>query len=124
MHKLLYVKAFIALIIIAVTCSVAGRSGFHIAFASDEPQPGIISNKVVCKNNPEQSYALYLPSTYSTSRKWPLIAAFDPGARGNVPVEQFKDASERYGYIVCGSNNSRNGPLQPSSEAAKAMLED
>ena len=122
MRKLVYLKVFIALIVIAVAGSLPGKSGFHIAVASDEPQAGIISKKVVCKSNPEQSYAVYLPSTYSASRKWPLIAAFDPAARGNVPVEQFKDAAERYGYIVCGSNNSRNGPLQPSAEAAKAML--
>jgi len=95
-----------------------------VASATDEPQPGMISNKVVCKNNSEQSYALYLPSNYTPSRTWPLIGAFDPAARGNIPVEQFKDAAERYGYIVCGSNNSRNGPLQPSAEAAKAMLQD
>ena len=124
MRKLGYLKALIVLIGLAVTCLICGGSGIYIAVASDEPQPGIISNKVVCKNNAEQSYALYLPSNYSTSHKWPLIAAFDPAARGNVPVEQFKNAAERYGYIVCGSNNSRNGPLQPSAEAAKAMLED
>src|SRR5262245_7885936 len=124
MRKQVSLKALIALIVIAVTGLLAGKSGFQTAVASHEPQSGFISSKVVCKNNPEHSYALYLPSNYSTSRKWPLIAAFDPAARGNVPVEQFKDAAERYGYIVCGSNNSRNGPLQPSAEAAKAMLED
>jgi len=35
-----------------------------------------------------------------------------------------KDAAERYGYIVLGSNNSRNGPWKPESEAADAMLQD
>jgi hypothetical protein len=28
-------------------------------------------------------------------------------ARGNVPVERMKEAAERYGFIVEGSNNSR-----------------
>jgi dienelactone hydrolase len=79
---------------------------------------------VVCKNSPDQSYALYLPSNYSSSRTWPLVAAFDPAARGNAAVETFKEAAERYGYIVCGSNNSRNGPIAPTGEAAKAMLGD
>ena len=90
----------------------------------DDPQPGRVIERVVCKNSPSQSYALYLPSNYSPTRKWALLAAFDPGARGNAPVERFKEAAERYGYIVCGSNNSRNGPLAPSAEAAKAMLGD
>lgn len=91
---------------------------------SEEPQPGHIIERVVCKNSPDQTYALYLPSNYSPARTWPLVAAFDPGARGHVPVENFKDAAERYGYIVCGSNNSRNGPMAPTAESAKAMLGD
>lgn len=91
---------------------------------SDQFQPGRINNPVVCKSNVEQTYALFVPSNYSPNRKWPLIAAFDPGARGVLPVERFKEAAERYGYIVCGSNNSHNGPLRPSADAAKAMLTD
>jgi dienelactone hydrolase len=90
----------------------------------DDPQPGRVIERVACKKDPDQSYALYLPSNYSSTRKWALLAAFDPGARGNIPVERFKEAAERYGYIVCGSNNSRNGPLPPSAEAARAMLGD
>lgn len=93
-------------------------------FTPQDLQPGQIIERVLCKNAPNQSYALYLPSNYSATKKWPLIAAFDPGARGSVPVEHFKEAAERYGYIVCGSNTSRNGPLPPSAEAAKAMLGD
>jgi len=91
---------------------------------SEELTPGRIIERVVCKNNSEQTYSLYLPSSYSKTRRWPLIAAFDPGARGNLPVEHFKEAAERYGFIVCGSNNSRNGPMPPTGEAAKAMLGD
>ncbi len=92
--------------------------------STENLQPGRIIERVVCKNNSDQSYALYLPSNYSPARRWPLIAAFDPGARGNVPVEHFKEAAERYGFIVCGSNNSRNGPMPPTGEATKAMLGD
>lgn len=101
---------------------------WHVEQAScrvfEDPQAGRINERVVCKNNPDQSYALYLPSSYSPTRAWPLVAAFDPGARGNAPVEHFREAAELYGYIVCGSNNSRNGPLPPSAEAARAMLGD
>lgn len=101
---------------------------WHVEPASwgmlEDPQAGRVYERVVCKNSPDQSYALYLPSSFSPTRAWPLVAAFDPGARGNAPVERFKEAAELYGYIVCGSNNSRNGPLAPSAEAAKAMLSD
>jgi hypothetical protein len=77
-----------------------------------------------CATHPDQTYALYLPSRYTTAKRWPIVFAFDPAARGNVPVELMKDAAERYGYIVVGSNNSRNGPWKPQIDAAQAMSDD
>ena len=40
------------------------------------------------------------------------------------PVELMKDAAERYGYIVVGSNNSRNGSWKVEAEAGQAMWDD
>ncbi len=85
---------------------------------------GTIVPKVVTNAKPDQSYALYLPTSYSVKKRFPIIYAFDPGARGKVPVELMKDAAERYGYIVLGSNNSRNGSWKIEAEAAEAMLQD
>lgn len=87
------------------------------------PQRQVVA-KVPCRADPAQSYALYLPSNYSREKTWPILYAFDPGARGNVPVEDFQGAAEEYGYIVVGSNNSRNGPWEVNLAAAQAMWED
>lgn len=62
--------------------------------------------KVLADNS--HSYALYLPSKYSAQKLWPLLLAFDPGGEGNYPVTLFHTAAEKYGFIVAGSNNSRN----------------
>ena len=91
---------------------------------SQTPAAGQIVEKVVCAADSTQSYALYLPSSYSQNKRWPVLYAFDPGARGTAPVERFKDAAEKYGYIVAGSNNSRNGPWGPTLAAIRAMWED
>src|SRR5258708_24709849 len=48
----------------------------------------------------------------------------DPGARGRIPVTQFQAAAESYGYIVAGSNNSRNGSWNSSLLAVQAMAAD
>jgi dienelactone hydrolase len=64
---------------------------------------------ITCKANPEQSYALFLPPGYTPEKKWPILYAFDPLARGAVPVKLFQAAAARFGFIVVGSNNSRNG---------------
>jgi predicted esterase len=85
---------------------------------------GTIVPKIAALAKPEQSYALYLPSQYSQGKLWPIVYAFDPGARGKMPVQLMKDAAERYGYIVVGSNNSRNGSWKIEAEAAQAMLLD
>jgi pimeloyl-ACP methyl ester carboxylesterase len=71
-----------------------------------------------------QAYALYLPSHYSPDRQWKLILAFDPRGQGRQGVEALQTAAEKYGYIVAGSNNSRNGPPQISLTAAQAMWTD
>lgn len=73
---------------------------------------------------PEQSYALYVPSNYVPERAWPIVYVFDPAARGAMPLELMKDAAERYGFLLAGSNNSRNGDWQPEQEAAQAMWND
>lgn len=54
------------------------------------------------------SYALYLPPDYDPEPAWPVILAFDPGGYGSIPVERLRAAADRYGYIVAGSNDSRN----------------
>jgi predicted esterase len=87
-------------------------------------RPDAIIAKVICASKPEQSYALYLPSRYSPAKKWPIVYAFDPAARGTYPLEQMKEAADRHGYIVVGSNNSRNGSWKLESEAAIAMFDD
>ena len=85
---------------------------------------GVVLPKVMAAAKPEQSYALYLPSQYSPDKRWPIVYIFDPAARGNVPVELMKDAAEHNGYILAGSNNSRNGSWKIESEAAQTMLLD
>ena len=94
--------------------------------ASQTPEipKGQIVEKLVCLRDPNQSYALYLPSNYTPTRKWPILYAFDPRARGKAPLERFKDAAEQYNWIVVGSNNSRNGPFQQAVDAWNAIVKD
>jgi len=92
------------------------------ARAADLPA-GQIIDRVVCAADASQSYALFVPAHYTPSRSWPVILAFDPGGRGRIPVERYQAAAERYGYIVVGSNNSRNGSTEITKIVA-VMTED
>ena len=96
-----------------------------LAITQTNPIPtGQIVERIEALNDSSQSYALYLPSNYTPNRMWPVLYAFDPGARGNVPVERFKEAAEKYGWIVLGSNTSRNGPWNVTVKAWNAILTD
>jgi len=94
------------------------------AIYAQELPKGQIIDDVKCQDDATQTYSLYLPSAYSADRKWNVILAFDPRGRGHVPVVQFQAAAEKFGYIVVGSNNSRNGPMQVSQRAAIALLKE
>jgi len=95
----------------------------RLAAAQTLPR-GQVIDAVVAAADSAQSYALYLPSAYSTDRTWPILIGFHPGARGRAIVEAYRDAAERYGFIVAASNNSRNGPWEVSARAASAMFVD
>lgn len=83
---------------------------------------GQIIDQVICKNDTSQSYALYLPSNYSTEKSYPVIYAFDPHAIGKLPVSMYKELAEQYGYIIVGSNNSKNGTTWEDSQSIANKL--
>ncbi|HUD63618.1 MAG TPA: hypothetical protein VMQ17_03535 [Candidatus Sulfotelmatobacter sp.] len=86
----------------------APSSGIGQAGKESEPPPvGQITN-IVCKNDPAMSYALYLPTTYAPGKNGPIIYFFDPNGRGRRPLELYKEIAEKYGFVIVGSNNSRN----------------
>lgn len=69
------------------------------------------------------SYAAFLPPDYE-KRKCPVLFCFDPGADGALAVRKFAFAAEKYGWIVVGSLDARNGPWEPILKAQAAMLKD
>jgi tetratricopeptide (TPR) repeat protein len=82
--------------------------GLSLVAPAQTLAPGTVHASVTVLADAANSYALYLPSAYSPARRWPLLLVFDPFARGEVSVNLFHQAAEKYGFIVVGSNNSRN----------------
>jgi predicted esterase len=91
---------------------------------ADDLARGQVLNPVICLDDFEQSYALYLPSAYQPDRAWPVIFCFDPGGRGSIPVDLFKAGAEKFGVILIGSNNSKNGPWEVIIRAMRAVWRD
>jgi dienelactone hydrolase len=86
---------------------------------------GEIIEKVVCKSDASQSYAMYLPKNYSLDKTYPVVFAFDAHGTGKLPVSMYKELAEKYGYILIGSNNSKNGTAwEVSTNIAQTLLSD
>ena len=86
--------------------------------------PGTLHDRITTAEDPSHSYALYLPSDYSPGRRWPILYAFDPAARGRIPVSLLQAVAEEFGFIVAGSHNARNGPTDRLQQAADILWRD
>ncbi len=96
-----------------------------VAAVKENFPKGEIIEKVVCKSDATQSYAMYLPSTYSIDKTYPVVYAFDAHGTGKLPVSMYKELAEQYGYILIGSNNSKNGtPFEESERIANILFAD
>jgi len=119
MRKTIYL-IFTALFIFQCFCFCVGKKKERAKPEKDtvanfeQFETGKIIHPVHCKNDSTQNYAIYLPTSYKTDKKYPVIYAFDASARGVFPLKRYKDLAEKYDYILIGSNNSRNG-LDPGT---------
>jgi predicted esterase len=86
---------------------------------------GRIIRRLVSRADTNQRYALYLPSSFTRDRRWPVLFLLDPRGRALIPMQRFQGAAERLGYIVLSSYNTlSDGPAQPNYLAMNAMLAD
>lgn len=95
-----------------------------IYFSLPSQSPGEVSPYLVCDINKEHAYALYLPSDYTPDKEWPALFLYGAGGDGMAGMEKFRPAAEKYGYILIGSHNYRNGPVDKGFEAARILLEE
>jgi dienelactone hydrolase len=109
---------------VAAVLAAAAPAGAAAAPEARPIEPGALHARVTALANPSYSYALFVPAAYTPNRRWPVLFAFDPMARGERPVELARNVAEQYGYIVAGSLDARNGPLAPAVDAARIMMQD
>ena len=108
----------------AARAALGLAAGSAAAIAGEAPV-GQVVDGVSCQSDPTKSYALYLPTSYAPQRPWPALLVFDPGGRGVVALEVFREAAESYGWVVLSSNDTRNGALVVDNlRAVDAMWRD
>ncbi len=79
--------------------------------------------KIIIVQDTTQGYSIYLPIGYNVKKKWPVLFMFDSHGNGTLAVNHAKEAAERFGYILVGSNNSKNG-VQNIDHIVNALFTD
>ncbi|HEY0030394.1 MAG TPA: hypothetical protein VGC65_06525 [Bacteroidia bacterium] len=93
--------------------------------AKENFEKGQVLEKIINLSDASQSYAVYLPSTYSATKSYPVIYIFDAHGAGKLPVSMYKNLAEKYNYILIGSNNSKNGtPWNETVIIANSLFSD
>lgn len=86
---------------------------------------GKVIDSVLCKTQPTNSYALYLPVGYTHKKSFPCIYFFDAHARGSLPLKTYKELADKYGFVLVGSNVSKNGiPWSVTNDIVKVLFND
>jgi len=88
------------------------------------PRAGLVHENMEGFTGKEISYALYIPvinhktavtgadgknGSGPSVSSMPIMVFFDPHGSGLLPVRKYKELADRYGFILLGSNNSKNG---------------
>ncbi len=66
---------------------------------------GAIVESIKVLDSVSESFAIYLPSNFDSSRQWPVAFVFDMEGRGKQVVSMFVEAAENQGYIIASSNS-------------------
>jgi len=77
------------------------------ALAQAALKAGETSMNVACQKDPQFHYDLYVPKGYKSDEPTPLVFVFSP--RGRVPLDLYRAAADKLGWLVCGSVESQNG---------------
>jgi poly(3-hydroxybutyrate) depolymerase len=84
-----------------------------------------IYSNIKCNLDPSASFALYLPPGYNQDQKLPAIVFFDPQANGSLPLKMYRSLAGKFGFILIGSNDSKNGiPVDESDRIARLLVKE
>ena len=101
---------------------VALLAAAAMAPAGPPPATGRLVEGLRCESDPSQTYTLYLPRGYTSSRRWPALLVLDPRGRSAVAASLFREAAEAHGWILLSSNDTRSdGPAEPNVKALQAL---
>ncbi len=117
---------FLSLLLLAfLSCGQKSTTNNSPARAPAIQYTGGKTYTINCDANKSNTYTLYLPTNYDTTKTFPVIYFFDPHGKGNLPIEKYKSLSDSLGIILVGSNATKNGMQWPEvSSVANQLFAD
>ncbi|MDP5062301.1 MAG: hypothetical protein NWP64_10320 [Maribacter sp.] len=66
---------------------------------------GAITENLIVNDTVNETYSLYLPTSFSVDRAWPVAFVMDLEGKGKAAVSMLMNAAEQEGYVLASSNN-------------------
>lgn len=66
---------------------------------------GIVIDSLKVSDSISETFALFLPKSYSNDTTWPVVFVFEPQGRGKAAAQLFSSGAEEQGYIIIATNN-------------------
>jgi len=85
-------------------------------------ETGKIIDSLSVTNSEDETFTLYLPTTYNSNEASPILFIFSPSGNGKKGVKTFIKSAEAYNHILICSNNSRNGSLERNFNLLSLIL--
>ncbi len=86
-------------------------------------ETGKVIDSIPVSGNGNETFALYLPTSFNSEIPSPIVFIFDPAARGKIGIQPFIEASEAYQYILICSNDTKNGPYDRNFNIANRLFD-
>ncbi|MGB7842920.1 MAG: hypothetical protein WBL21_09030 [Salinimicrobium sp.] len=84
---------------------------------------GLVVDSLKVSDTLSETYALYLPTSFSNTKNWPVIFLFDPEGRGKSVAQLFKPVAQEQGYLLVSSNDiSSENELEENIKIAARLV--
>ncbi|MBI5817505.1 MAG: hypothetical protein HZA88_00805 [Verrucomicrobia bacterium] len=99
-----------------------------VSFGAQAAQPkgsslvrGLVHMNIPCRSGKEFHCNIFVPKGCRADVPTPVLYVFAPG--GDAPVDLYRAAADRLGWLVCGSVESRNGQEMDYYEKVLAAMQ-
>ena len=93
-----------------------------LAYAQDGIPTGVVVQNIQLDAAASETYSLYLPRDYDTSREYPVVFIFNDQSNTASIVQQFTIAAELNGAVIVGANYKLSDTLSTGLKQSQKLI--